>query len=74
MANGFTDAVGHERNRCLIYSAGTTGMALVREGTIDRNGKAFGYEADVERTKLEQVTAEGKPLKLESVATRKLDS
>jgi hypothetical protein len=46
VAGGFTDAVGQKRNRCLIYSAGTTGVAIAGEGTIDGNGGAFGYEED----------------------------
>ncbi len=46
VAGGFTDAVGQKRNRCLIYSHGTTGTAIVGQGAIDGNGGAFGYEED----------------------------
>jgi polygalacturonase len=46
VAGGFTDAVGQKRNRCLIYSSGSTGAGLAGEGTIDGNGGAYGYEED----------------------------
>lgn len=46
VAGGFTDAVGQQRNRCLVYAEGTTGTAITGQGTIDGNGGAFGYEQD----------------------------
>ena len=43
---GFTDAVGQQRNRCLIYADDTTGTAITGQGAIDGNGGAYGYEQD----------------------------
>ncbi len=46
VGGSFTDAVGQQRNRCLIYAADTTGTAITGQGCIDGNGGAFGYDQD----------------------------
>ena len=46
VGSGFVDAVGQQRNRCLIYAAHAYGPAITGLGTIDGNGGAFGYEED----------------------------
>lgn len=46
VAGGFTDAVGQKRNRCLIYSNGSSRVAISGEGTIDGNGGAFEKDQD----------------------------
>lgn len=46
VAGGFTDAVGQQRNRCLIYAMEAESVAITGQGTIDGNGGAYGYEED----------------------------
>ena len=46
VAGGFTDAVGQQRNRCLIYAEDTIGTAITGEGIIDGSGGDYGFEED----------------------------
>jgi polygalacturonase len=43
---GFMDAVGQNRNRCLIYAEGTVNTSITGRGTIDGNGGAFTFDQD----------------------------
>jgi polygalacturonase len=46
IGGSFTDAVGQQRNRCLIFAEGTTGTALSGQGIIDGSGGEFGVDQD----------------------------
>ena len=46
VGGSFVDAVGQQRNRCLIYAERAAGPAITGLGTIDGNGSAFGHEED----------------------------
>ena len=46
MGGSFVDAVGQQRNRCLIYAERADGPAITGLGTIDGNGPAFGHDED----------------------------
>lgn len=43
---GFLDAVGQNRNRCLLYAEGTVNTTISGRGTIDGSGASFVHEQD----------------------------
>ena len=46
VGGSFVDAVGQQRNRCLLFAERATGVALIGLGTIDGNGGAFARSQD----------------------------
>lgn len=46
VSDGFTDAVGQKRNRCLVFASNTVGSAITGLGVIDGMGGSYGFEED----------------------------
>lgn len=46
VGDGFTDAIGQKRNRCLLYACDAAGVAVTGKGTIDGSGGAYDYCQD----------------------------
>ena len=46
VAGGFTDAVGQQRNRCLLYARDCVSVGLTGQGVINGRGGDFAFEQD----------------------------